>query len=80
MKQFKLKAISVLLCALTFTAASCKDDEKLSFNADEQESVGLTVSSKGIMIDRNLRRINLVRIKRKLRQSGRDIGNYPFRR
>ena len=53
MKQFKLKAISVLLCALTFTAASCKDDEKLSFNADEQESVGLTVSSKGIMIDRN---------------------------
>ena len=48
MKQFKLKAISVLLCALTFTAASCKDDEKLSFNANEQESVGLTVSSEGI--------------------------------
>ena len=53
MKQFKLKAINLLLCVLTFTAASCKDDEKLSFNANEQESVGLTVSSKGIMIDRN---------------------------
>ena len=48
MKQFKLKAINLLLCVLTFTAASCKDDEKLSFNANEQESVGLTVSSKGI--------------------------------
>ena len=48
MKQFKLKAINLLLCVLTFTAASCKDDEKLSFNANEQESVGLTVSSEGI--------------------------------
>ena len=83
MKQFKLKAINLLLCVLTFTAASCKDDEKLSFNANEQESVGLTVSSEGIRFFRilleHLRRIGLVQIKCKLRQSGRDTGNYPFR-
>ena len=82
MKQFKLKAINLLLCVLTFTAASCKDDEKLSFNANEQESVGLTVSSKGIffrILLEHLWRIGLVQIKYKFWQSGRDTGNYPFR-
>ncbi len=53
MKQFKFKVISLLLCMLTMVVTGCKDEEEAIFNADEQESVGLTVSSKGIMIDRN---------------------------
>ena len=53
MKQLGIKTISLLLCMLTFTAASCKDEEEAAFTVNEDGSVGLTVSSKAVMIDRN---------------------------
>ena len=52
MIQFKFKTICLWLCMLALTMTACKDEEEWMLNANEQESVGLTVSSEGIMIDK----------------------------
>ena len=53
MKQFGIKTISMLLCLLTTTATACKDNEEMDFTVNEEESVGLTASSKAIMIGKD---------------------------
>ena len=52
MKQFGIKAISLFLCLLVTAVTACKDDETADFTVSE-ESVGLTVSSKAIMIGKD---------------------------
>ena len=48
-----IKTISMLLCLLTTTATACKDNEEMDFTVNEEESVGLTASSKAIMIGKD---------------------------
>ena len=53
MKWFGIKTINLLLCLLTVIAAACKDEEKETFTVNEDGSVGLTVSSKAIIIGKD---------------------------
>ena len=53
MKRFGIKTINLLLCLLTVIAAACKDEEKETFTVNEDGSVGLTVSSKAIIIGKD---------------------------
>ena len=53
MKRFGIKVINLLLCLLTVTVTACKDEEETPFTVNEDGSVGLTVSSKAIMIGKD---------------------------